>query len=50
MFYEAFANLSASLLITSRAFVLNGEHASMLTYEVGKNIKAKEHSNSKSAE
>jgi hypothetical protein len=42
-----FADLSALLLITSRPFLLNREQASMLTYAIEKNRKAKEHCSNK---
>jgi hypothetical protein len=47
MLYCFFADLSALLLITSRAFLLNREQAYMLTYAIEKSIKAKEHCSNK---
>jgi hypothetical protein len=47
MLYCFFADLSALLLITSRAFLLNREQASMLTYAIEKSKKAKEHCSNK---
>jgi hypothetical protein len=41
------ADLSAFLLITSRACLLNREQASMLTYAIEKSKKAKEHCSNK---